>query len=206
MTRYSAALLRFMLALVAPMGCSALLGIEDAELIQGEGSGGAGGAPQDGDLCETYCDTVQANCTGELGVYMSRGICLALCGAMEPGKPGDTGVDTVHCRLGQAIAADSTGEPENHCPFAGLGTSGKCGANCDALCNAMLEFCTDEWASKTACMEDCNALDDQETFDNSLDSGGDVQCRLWHVGAATQSVVPHCSHAAGADPCVEADD
>jgi hypothetical protein len=217
--------------LLAHVGCSAILGIEDAELIDDgntANTGGAGGTSStsaggtgidaatgtggttDGgdagganleDVCEQYCETVTGNCQDDLEVYTSESVCLELCQTMELGSPDDSDVDTVHCRLNQAVAAEATGEPEEHCPFAGLGGAERCGDNCDALCRAMASVCPDEWASNTACLEDCRSLEDLGGFNTEQDAGATVQCRVWHVGAATQSVSPHCAHAAGADPC-----
>lgn len=168
-------------------------------------TGGGGSAGGGATLCETYCETVNTHCTDELEVYQNDAICLALCQTMEEGEPDDSDVDTVHCRLNQAIAADTTGEPEEHCPFAGLGGGEVCGNNCDALCRAMLEVCPDEWASNTACLEDCDGLEDLLGYNTTLNSGATVQCRTWHVGAATQAQTPHCGHAAGASPCAPGD-
>lgn len=239
MSRSSAWLHGLLWVLVSTGGCSAILGIEDAELDpsassgsggsatggaggSGTGGGGAGGAGSGGtgtggsatageagaagapgSPCEHYCTKTLATCTGELEVYPNEDICLALCATMQVGEPDDENVDTVYCRLNQALAAESTGEPGAHCPFAGLGGSEVCGDNCDALCSAMLEVCPDEWASRTACLSDCAMLEDTGGYDTSQNSGNTVQCRIWHVGAATQALTPHCGHAAGADPCVE---
>jgi hypothetical protein len=203
-----------------PFGCSAILGIEDAEVdpnadetssggsggTTGTGGGNTTGTAGDGggdNLCETYCNTVQANCTDEFQVYVSKDICLALCATMDEGDEGDTEEDTVHCRLNQARSAGATLEPLDHCPNAGLGGGDVCGANCDALCRAMATACEGEWASNTQCLDDCEGLVDLGTYNTSMSEGVSVQCRLWHVGAATQDPDPHCSHAAGAGPCSE---
>ncbi len=203
-------------ALALPVACSAILGIEDAERIEPEGSGGtsgdggsSGAAGQSSDgtggptLCETYCETVKNNCKDDLEVYPNDKICLALCETMDPGSEDDTSGNTVYCRLNQAIAAKNTGEPEDHCPVSGLAGGGVCGENCDALCTAMLDVCKDEWASRTACLDDCEGLEDLGGYNTGEDSGPTVQCRIWHVGAATQAISPHCGHAAGAPPCAE---
>ena len=193
------------LLLLLPMGCASILGIEEAELKESNtDSGGSAGSGTTGDpptLCETYCDTVMENCTGNLSVYSSLDQCLALCLTIPGGQPGDESVDTVHCRLNQANAAGETLEPADHCPAAGLGGEGVCGTNCDALCRAMVEFCSDQHASNAACLDDCEPLNDLGGFNVLQNEGATVQCRIWHVGAATQNVSPHCGHAAGASPC-----
>ena len=194
------------LLLLMPIGCASILGIEDAELKEGgstntDGSGGSAGGGAEPTLCETYCDTVTENCPGNLAVYSSLAQCLQLCLTIPEGAPGDVSEDTIHCRLHQAKAAGETLEPADHCPSAGLGGADVCGANCDALCRAMGEFCSDKHASNAACLDDCESLEDLGGFNVTQDAGKTVQCRIWHVGAATQVVEPHCSHAAGADQC-----
>jgi hypothetical protein len=191
--------------LLLPVGCASILGIEDAELKDSDeaatGSGGSAGGAGDPSLCETYCETVMENCTEELAVYISIDQCLELCATIPDGRPGDDSGDSVHCRLNQANAAGETLEPADHCPSAGLGGANICGKNCDALCRAMLEFCPDEHASNAACLDDCESLTDLGGFNVTQSEGPTVQCRIWHIGAATQFVEPHCGHAAGASPC-----
>lgn len=198
------------------VGCASILGIEDAELAEdadggASGSAGNGGSTSNGGSggsgnaqtpCEQYCDTVMNNCTAEFGVYTSEAVCLSLCETMPEGDPENPKGDTVACRLDQAEKAAITQEPGDHCPVAGLGGADVCGENCPAFCRAMLEFCPDEYDSDEACLTDCESLDDLGGFDLSQDSGATVQCRIWHVGAATQATLPHCAHAAGADPCI----
>ena len=101
------------LLLLMPMGCASILGIEDAELKESAtdsgGSAGVSGTGGEPTLCETYCDTVMENCTGNLSVYSSLDQCLALCLTIPGGQPEDDSEDTVHCRLNQAIAAGEIG-------------------------------------------------------------------------------------------------
>lgn len=193
------------LLLLLPVGCASILGIEDAELKESAtdsgGSAGVSGTGSEPTLCETYCDTVIENCPGNLGVYSTIDQCLALCLTMPGGQPGDESGDTVHCRLTQANGAKATGEPEKHCPAAGLGGADVCGENCDALCRAMGDYCSDKYESDAACLADCESLTDLGGFNVTQDEGKTVQCRIWHVGAATQLAEPHCSHAAGSDQC-----
>ena len=201
------------------VGCASILGIEDAELAEDADSGGSagdGGGGSDGGNggnggnggsavgtpCEQYCDNVMNNCTAEFAVYTSRDVCLSLCETMPVGDPENPKGDTVACRIDQADKAAVTQEPGDHCPVAGLGGGDVCGENCPAFCRAMLEFCPDEYDSDEACLTDCESLQDLGGFNLEQDSGATVQCRIWHVGAATQATLPHCAHAAGANPCV----
>jgi hypothetical protein len=194
-------------------GCASILGIEDAELANdgaggtsaaggSNGSGGSAGGTGAEASCEDYCETVMENCTGDLAVYPGLQVCLDLCATLPAGDPDNPEGNTVACRLAAANAADE--DPDTHCPVAGLGGGGVCGENCPAFCGSMLEICPGEYDSNTACLDDCESLDDLGGFSLAEDDeGATVQCRIWHVGAATELTDPHCRHAAGASPCVE---
>jgi hypothetical protein len=57
------------------------------------------------------------------------------------------------------------------------------------------------------CLEDCGDVPDLSQppdnlrFNASIDEGDSLQCRLYHVSAATLDPVLHCPHAGGAPPC-----
>ena len=65
----------------------------------------------------------------------------------------------------------------------------------------MGDYCSDQYGSNAACLADCESIRDLGGFNVTQSEGKTVQCRIWHVGAATQMAVPHCQHAAGADQC-----
>lgn len=194
------------------VGCASILGIEDAEFVNdgaggtsasggSNGSGGSAGGAAEAS-CEDYCETVMKNCKGNRAVYPSVQVCLDLCETLPAGDPGAPRGNTVSCRLGEALAAED--DPAEHCPVAGLGGGDVCGKNCPAFCGAMLEICPGEYESNAACLDDCESLEDLGGFSLASDeSGATVQCRIWHIGAATELVDPHCKHAAGASPCDE---
>lgn len=198
------------------VGCASILGIEDAELATNDGAGGTAGSGGSGGSngsggsaggsadtpCEVYCETVMENCTGDLAVYPDAQVCLDLCVTLPEGDSETPEGNTVACRLAQARAANA--EPEEHCPVAGLGGGDVCGENCPAFCGAMFEICPGQYESNRACLDDCESLEDLGGFSLQKDEEGPtVQCRIWHIGAATEFVDPHCRHAAGAHPCVE---
>ncbi|MGE0327183.1 MAG: hypothetical protein AB7K71_05955 [Polyangiaceae bacterium] len=204
-------------ALVGGVACSNLLGLEDRKLdptFDNGGSGGVGGTGGSSatggtgggasDLCNEYCDEVLTNCTGELVQYPNREQCLAICAAIPVGD-GPTG-NTMTCRLQQAINARTSGEPVEHCSAAGPGGANAtglaiCGTNCEGYCGLMADVCPEAFSSIGACLQECSGLPDLGGFNSGIDKGNSVQCRLWHVSAATQAVFPHCEHAAGAQPC-----
>ena len=178
--------------------CQQVIGIQDANLDPL-----SAGAPT---LCETYCDTVAANCTGNVAVYTTNDVCLGFCGHLAVGTAGDEQGDSTECRLTQADNAARTGEPNVHCPIAGPAGGGTCGSNCDAYCTVFQQECADRfnqaYADLAACQTDCQAnIPDLGTYNANMSSGNSVQCRLWHLTAASLDPGVHCPHAAGEAPC-----
>jgi hypothetical protein len=178
--------------------------------LQAGGSAGAGGsAPvvEEAPLCERYCNTVAAACTGEDEQYASIGACLAVCALLDPGDAGALG-NNVECRLARAKLAQATGEPASYCFSAGPGGAGACGSNCEGFCAIMAQTCT-LMGSFEDCLPLCEQVPDLSgsptgtTYNTSLQSGDSVQCRLYHVTAATLDSVTHCSHAAGVALCAD---
>jgi hypothetical protein len=175
---------------------------------------GAGGAPPDDDtepaapsLCERYCDTVAAACPAPNEQYASPGACRAVCEKLRPGTEGGSRENTVECRLARAELARDTGEPQTYCASAGPGGAGFCGSNCEGYCTIMAQTCTLLIGSYEACLPECASVPDVSdppdniTYDISVQAGDSVQCRLFHVSAATLDAVTHCGHASGSAPC-----
>jgi hypothetical protein len=178
--------------------CQQVLDIKDAELDPLSAAGPT--------LCETYCDTVASNCTGAVAVYTTNDTCLGFCGHLPVGTAGDEQGDSAECRLTQADNAASTGEPDVHCPIAGPAGGGTCGTNCDAFCTVFQQVCGDSfdqaYPDLAACRTDCQAnIPDVGSYDATMSSGDSVQCRLWHLAAASVDPGVHCPHAAGEPPC-----
>lgn len=203
-------------ALPGLAGCANIVGIEEATQAQIAGSGGSTSVSGASTLCTTYCNTVQANCSGPFSVYASMDTCLGVCARLEvagkAGVAGDQTGNTVQCRLSQALSAKSTGERSQYCPAAGPGGSHICGTDCEGYCVLMKETCPNQFAAAqfndslaycltTACPS-IPTLDAGFTVDQ--ESGNTLNCRLYHVSAANadaQTPGIHCPHAAGAAPC-----
>jgi hypothetical protein len=208
------------------LACAGVLGIEqathDSKLDNGGasnagGSGNGGGetggtndaAPGGNDgggrpLCETYCDTISAACAGNFEQYVSNAVCMKICARLDPGQAGDDAGDTVNCRLHYAESAKLAGEQQSNCSAAGPGGNGVCGTNCDALCRIALDTCRAGqriFASVLECTSECTKLNDLGHYDDSIQDGPEVQCRLYHVSAAQIDPVIHCPHVGGAGPC-----
>lgn len=69
--------------------------------------------------CSTYCDKIQANCTGANQQYLDAEHCAATCMSFTVGTSTvtDTSGDTLGCRINYAVAAATT--PATHCAHAG---------------------------------------------------------------------------------------
>jgi hypothetical protein len=162
--------------------------------VGGQGGGGAdaGAGPP---LCDEYCDAVIANCDTHR-VYASPLICQAICEILAPGSPGDRSGNTVHCRLSNAELAVATGEPTEHCPAAGPGGAGICGDDCASYCVLMAHFCPD-FGTEEECRGNCPSIPTIGGYNTTMTSGNTLECRLYHVSAATQDARTHCPHAAG---------
>ena len=132
--------------------------------------------------------------------------CLAVCAVLEPGRRGDMRGNTVQCRLGRAELAATTGEPGDYCSSAGPGGAGICGADCEGFCSVMSAKCN-QMGSFEQCLGACDEVPDlsgpppNSTYDTSQQSGDSLQCRLFHVSAASLDPVGHCVHAAGFAVC-----
>jgi hypothetical protein len=208
---------RGLVLVVAVLGlgaCNAVLGLESAEVDPSfqPGTGGAGGSGggDAGSVCEAYCSKVMSVCTGANAVYTTLSVCQKVCATLPEGTVGDEFGNTANCRLRNANLAETTGEPEVHCPIAGPGGNGVCGDNCEGYCVTMQAACKSRFdrafSGLQECKQDCDALPDPGGYDVSQKTGNSVQCRLWHVSAATADPDTHCGHALGEAPCNAVED
>jgi hypothetical protein len=182
-----------------------------------------GGAPSvlEPSLCERYCTLVIASCSGQLEQYRSMNQCLQVCQRLPAGAPGDEDVNTVECRLRQAVFAES--EPLGYCKSAGPLGQDKCGSNCLSYCSLMQASCTpastagnlepsyylDEPACLAACDELAPGPEAPTAYSSSSEAvpssyvGDHVFCRTYHVAAGLEQAAEdeHCPHAMGGEPC-----
>jgi len=159
-------------------------------------------------LCREYCATVGANCTGTNQQYASSTACFAVCELLPPGSAGETTPsNTVQCRMRRAALAGTTGEPGNYCYSAGPGGAEECGSDCDGFCALMTQKCGDDMGPLNQCLSACSIIPDLSRppdnlhYNVSQQAGDSLQCRLFHVSAASVDPVGHCVHAAGGSPC-----
>jgi hypothetical protein len=195
-------------ALIAASGvfvfaCASVLGIEQATLDPALDKATTTDAGRKS-LCDTYCDILSANCTGNVEQFVSKDVCKPFCQKLDPGTPGDTTGNSVNCRLTYAKLAKSAGETSDNCSIAGPGGNGQCGTNCDALCTVALKTCATEvsaFVDVNQCDAECTRLPDVGHFDDSIQDNFNVQCRLYHVSAAQLDPQLHCPHVRGIGKC-----
>jgi hypothetical protein len=152
-------------------------------------------------LCDEYCTDMMDGCVEDTDVqYPSYNFCMNVCAHFEIGDPEDDTGNTLFCRLKRAREVPS--EPETLCQIAGPSGGGVCGETiCDNVCDMVIDICFEEFASRAACMTDCESLDDLGTYNSTIQRGLEVQCRQYHVNAAATDATVHCPHTAGAGPC-----
>jgi hypothetical protein len=178
----------------------------------GSGNGGQAGSSDDPPppppLCETYCATISANCSGDFAQYPDLHTCLAVCHALPEGWD-DGASNTVRCRLARAQKATGDGA-SYYCPQAGPSGGGECGWSCDGYCAVMGAFCTSQstdglhyYSSAGACKQACrNVPQDDDPYSVTLHSSGPhLQCRLVHACAAANDPMTECASALGGPPC-----
>jgi len=194
------------------LGCASVLGLPDRELdptfTDESDAGDAGDGGTDSPACLAYCAQVAKSCIGPNTVYASQAVCLAVCATLPPGSSATPTGNTLACRAEQARLAETTGEVKLYCPPAGPGGgSGDdggaplCGSNCDGYCTLMEEICPTIFPTHQTCIESCSSVPDIGGYNIALMEGDTIQCRLYHVSAATQGADVHCPHASGIKPC-----
>jgi hypothetical protein len=142
--------------------------------------------------CQSYCDKITANCTGDNQQYETRDTCLGICNHLPPGDPLEPGMeDTLACRAKLAEQAGTGEEPDVDCPSAGPGGNGVCGSNCESFCQLQAAICTAE----PDCVAKCAGLVPSVMFNSDDETGDTLACRLYHISAASVLPDPHCMHA-----------
>jgi hypothetical protein len=108
--------------------------------------------------CETYCGLVTGVCTGDVAVYQNVAECLAVCGLLPQGVPGDQAENTSRCRRYHSYAAMSN--TTTHCTHAGPTGDGHCGTdNCTTYCEMVGEACSTSYMAAFGSLEIQPCLD-----------------------------------------------
>ena len=152
-----------------------------------------------GASCTTYCELMEANCSG---AYPSVDVCEKNCDLFPVRRldAPDADDNTVDCRFKYAnLAASDPGGPA--CDAASLNGGGVCGDNpCAPYCALVMRNCTDEnavYASVAECLRVCSFMNGDGRFDDwDFQTEGDsVQCRSYHAGPpAAEAPTTHCNH------------
>lgn len=194
----------FASAILALVGCSSGSDNKDAgsdSSTPSDGGGDSSAAP----TCQSYCNTIMANCTSttdpDSGLpvgqqqYTDMNNCLNSCKAMPVGTAADTSGNTLGCRAYHATAAK--GDPTTHCVHAGPGGAGTCGADCDGFCQIAMMYCTAAnsaavYSSLADCKTQCAKFPDTVKFNIGVQDGNSVACLLYHVQEASSVPPDHC--------------
>jgi uncharacterized membrane protein YgcG len=171
-------------AVSVPLGCRNVIGITSLG--------------DDALTCDAYCDLMATACTGDKLQYVSREACIGLCATFPVGTLDDTLKNTLGCRIRQASALASTGE--GSCTGAGPGGDTFCGSNCEGFCTEALAACPQDFKTLAACQTACQPLADCGNYfvvPDVLPDFNTIQCRLYHVTAASIDPTDHCLHVLG---------
>lgn len=153
--------------------------------------------------CAAYCTAIMANCTGDgtngmpaNGQYTSVDNCMHSCAAMPVGAASDTSGNTLGCHLYHDNAAK--GDPMLHCPHAGPGGDGVCGAVCDGYCQIAMKYCTSAngaqvYTDLNDCVTTCMAIPNDVRYNISVQDGAHEACLLYHVQEASTVPPDHCN-------------
>jgi hypothetical protein len=169
-----------------PVGCRGVLGIEERELVDGGGVS-----------CETYCQTIQAQCTGAEIQYASVAACTKMCATFTPGALDDEAVDTLGCR--QSLLTRGVSLKDVNCQSVGPAGS-VCGSACDLYCNTLSQVCLEQFATfQGDCLAACAKIPSCGDYvADGLRDDNSMQCRIFHLTSAASDAVTHCQHAIGA--------
>jgi len=155
-----------------------------------------------GTKCENFCSQSTKTCNGTLALYPpSNANCMQFCNSLPDGNITDVAGNTKDCRIYHSLVAGiSSSLAVTHCPHASHSGADTCGSYCEVYCQLALQHCTGAnvlFPNSGACMTACTPL---KTTGKPGDVDGDsIQCRIYHLGAASAggaAADTHCGHAA----------
>ena len=172
----------------------------------GDGGADVGDAGGDTPTCAVYCRQITDTCTGENAQYASEESCLDLCagygwpaGSIEVDDDNTIGCRTKHAQYAALAANDGeAAQVAAHCRHAGPTGGDVCGRWCDVYCDAALHICQTDplYEEIEQCRGVCEGISDEGLPGDTV--GNSVQCRIYHLGAASDggvAEVAHCPHA-----------
>jgi hypothetical protein len=141
--------------------------------------------------CTDYCATILQACgaadggVGGNAQYYDTTDCMNTCALFTPGTYGET-ANSLGCRQYHAHLA-LTG-PVVHCPHAGAGGGGLCGARCDDFCSLAMAHCSaangadPPYASQADCLAACNGYPyDVDASDYDPNDISTLNCLDYHL-------------------------
>lgn len=155
----------------------------DAQPPQDDGAGSA--APD----CNTYCNAIDAACTGAVQQYDSVQNCLDSCPHFIVGVPGATTFNTLACRMSHTEEAKT--DPAAHCVHAGPSGGGMCGASiCDGFCAIAIVECPTQWPI-IGCATQCAGVRSTPPY-STTSAGNTIECRLHQLTRAATDPTTFC--------------
>ena len=151
------------------------------------------------DACQSYCERLQNNCTGDFQQFGTVDDCKATCKFYPAGGDGDQSGHSLGCRATKAANA-AEGDQATFCPQAGPTGGGICGSPCESFCKLAMAVCTGgnaQWNNEQECLNECLTYPDLNAvpFSSNVTSGDSFACRMYHLNvAAVVDPDIHCTH------------
>ncbi|MCB9531030.1 MAG: hypothetical protein H6698_01270 [Myxococcales bacterium] len=175
----------------------------DAAPGDAAGADAAGADAESLPSCDAYCRAFNDACGSDpTNAFLSLRECATFCNddaQWDPGSFEDRDGNTIGCRIYHANAA-SEGNAALHCGHAGVTGGDVCGSWCVNYCSLVETICGDSipplYDDFEDCLDRCDHFDDDGAIGDT--TGDTVQCRLYHLHAATAdrlSAAIHCAHA-----------
>jgi len=145
--------------------------------------------------CTSYCTANIATCTGANSQWGSMQNCLDTCAKWTTGAASDTSGDTLGCRVYHTTAAEM--DPTTHCVHAGPSGGGMCGAStCATFCPLEDALCPGQYPAGSDCATTCPTIATNPPFSANDTGKNDIECRFYHLTAASTDPTTHCPHTA----------
>eukprot|EP00040_Diaphanoeca_grandis_P019366 m.102203 g.102203 ORF g.102203 m.102203 type:complete len:2059 (-) comp27392_c1_seq4:256-6432(-) len=170
-----------------------------------QGNGVCVGLPKADEFCTDFKDT----CDGVDGLEWKGNDCAAKAKQVPVGIEGDTGGNSLACRIYHLGVAKVT-NTAFHCSHASGTGAGVCvNTSVDTFCDSFIDTCGTgygDWSDKAECVKQAEAY---IAGSKGAVTGNTLACREYHLGVAAAGIAGgknvHCPHAAhdGGNVCVQ---
>ncbi len=226
----SGSLLGSCLLVLVNTGCTAVLGVDEAQCdpnFDEACSGGDvepepatedeqttapepepdAGSPEEqlAAACTEYCELVIDACE-DIPQFKTASGCQSVCEGMYH-LEGAANDNTVQCRmLAAENALNFSDGMEDNCVSAGpMGLS--CGGACDNYCEQIERYCPEEFEKMDDCVAECRDVPRADVpYTDDFPAGNTLECRVYHAQLAVlqqPNRLLHCGHAAGRSLCAD---